>query len=75
MKITNRPMRATAVAYLAKASVSKQKLIKITGHASTSSIKRYLQPEQEHHSEILACLDKRNNYMDLLKVVLIFSTM
>lgn len=51
-KITNHSLRASAVSALAKSGVNEEQLIKITGHASTSSIRPYLQLDQEHHQKI-----------------------
>ncbi|PSN44136.1 hypothetical protein C0J52_15673 [Blattella germanica] len=35
------------------AGVQEQEVIKITGHASSSSLKPYLQTNQEHHNLII----------------------
>lgn len=52
-KITNHSARSSAVSNLSKAGVGEQELIKVTGHNSASSIKPYLQLNQEHHSNII----------------------
>jgi hypothetical protein len=36
--------------------VGEQKLVKITGHSNPSSLKPYLQLEQEHHREIIGSI-------------------
>ncbi|KAG5900123.1 hypothetical protein JTB14_012796 [Gonioctena quinquepunctata] len=55
-KITNHSNRASTVSQLAKAGVSDQQLIKITGHSSSSSIKPYLQIDPEHHENLISSL-------------------
>lgn len=52
-KITNHSSRATTVSTLAKAGVSEQQIMKITGHANANSIKSYLQLDSEHHDDIV----------------------
>lgn len=52
-KITNHSLRASAVTALAKNGVGEEQLIKITGHTSTSSIRPYLQLDEEHHENII----------------------
>lgn len=50
---SNHSHRATAVSQLAKAGVSEQELIKITGHGNSNSIKPYLQIDEQHHQNII----------------------
>lgn len=52
-KITNHSSRATAVSSLAKAGIGEQQLIQITGHSNPSSIKPYLQLDEQHHERIV----------------------
>lgn len=52
-KITNHSNRASLVSHLAKAGVSDEQLIKMTGHNNSSSIKPYLQLDAEHHEKIV----------------------
>lgn len=52
-KITNHSLRSSAVSALAKGGVGEEQLIKITGHSSTSSIKPYIQLDDQHHEKII----------------------
>ncbi|XP_031337211.1 uncharacterized protein LOC116174575 [Photinus pyralis] len=52
-KITNHSLRSSAVSHLARGGVGEEQLIKITGHASTASIKPYLQLDSCHHAKII----------------------
>lgn len=52
-KITNHSSRATAVTTLAKAGVSEQQIMKITGHANPNSIQSYLHLDPRHHGQIV----------------------
>lgn len=52
-KITNHSSRATIISHMAKIGVNEQELIKISGHSNSSSIKPYLQLNDEHHSNII----------------------
>lgn len=52
-KITNHSSRSSVISHLAKAGVQEQELIKITGHSTASSIKPYLQINEEHHKGII----------------------
>lgn len=58
-KISNHSNRATAVSQLIKSGIGEQEAMKITGHQSSSSMKPYLQINQEHHKKILHTI--RNN--------------
>lgn len=58
-KITNHSNRSSAVSALTKQGVSEQQLIKLTGHASSHSLKPYLQMDPKHHSDLINCM--RNN--------------
>lgn len=60
-KITNHSHRASTVSQLAKAGVSDQQLIKITGHSSSQSIKPYLQIDPEHHENLVSNLRENEN--------------
>ena len=53
INITNHSNRATAVSHLAKSGLDEQQIIKITGHASTSSLAPYLEIDTEHHEQII----------------------
>ncbi|KAJ4431507.1 hypothetical protein ANN_20105 [Periplaneta americana] len=53
-KITNHSSRCTAVSNMTRIDIQEQELIKITGHSCASSLKPYLQINEEHHSEILS---------------------
>lgn len=57
-KITNHSSRSTIVSHLAKAGVEEQQLIKITGHASASSIQPYLNIDSSHHTTIIEKIRK-----------------
>lgn len=50
-KITNHSSRATIISHMAKIGINEQELIKISGHSSSSSIKPYLQLNDEHHEQ------------------------
>ena len=63
-KITNHSSRATAVSSLAKAGVSDQQLIKISGHSSSHSIKPYLQLDKDHHETLINQMRETNNVDD-----------
>jgi hypothetical protein len=39
-----------------RSGVGEQKLVKITGHSNPSSLKPYLQLDQEHHREIIGSI-------------------
>lgn len=52
-RITNHSSRSTVVSHLVKAGIQEQELIKITGHATASSLKPYLQISEAHHSSII----------------------
>jgi hypothetical protein len=56
VKITNHSNRAAAVTELSRNGVGEQKLVKITGHSNPSSLKPYLQLNQEHHREIIGSI-------------------
>jgi hypothetical protein len=56
VKSTNHSNRAAAVTELCRSGVDEQKLVKITGHSNPSSLKRYLQLDQEHHREIIGSI-------------------
>lgn len=60
-KITNHSNRASTVSHLAKAGISDQQLIKITGHSSSSSIKPYLQLDSDHHESLINSLRATDN--------------
>lgn len=53
MKISNHSHRVTTISHLSKAGVQEQTLIKMTGHSSSTSIKPYLQLDEEHHSKVV----------------------
>lgn len=63
-KITNHSHRSSAVSNLAKAGVSEQNLIKITGHSSASSIKPYLQLHTDHHLNLVSSLREHSENFD-----------
>ncbi|KAJ4436708.1 hypothetical protein ANN_16840 [Periplaneta americana] len=52
-KIANHSSRCIAVSNMTRIGIQEQELIKITGHSYASSLKPYLQINEEHHSEIL----------------------
>lgn len=52
-KLTNHSHRSSIVSHLAKSGINEQELIKITGHNSSSSIKPYLQIDENHHLNII----------------------
>lgn len=56
VKITNHSNRAAAVTELSRSGVGEQKLVKITGHSNPSSLKPYLQLDQEHHRELIGSI-------------------
>ena len=56
VKITNHSNRAAATTELSRSGVGEQKLVKITGHSSPSSLKPYLQLDQEHHRELIGSI-------------------
>jgi hypothetical protein len=53
---TNHSNRAAAVTELSRSGVGEQKLVKITGHSNPSSLKPYLQLNQEHLREIIGSI-------------------
>lgn len=59
-KITNHSNRASTVSSLAKAGVSDQQIIKITGHSNSTSIKPYLQLDCAHHENLITNLRTNN---------------
>ena len=59
-KITNHSLRATVVSHMTEAGVQEQEVIKITGHATASSLKPYLQINEEHHLDIINKVRKTN---------------
>lgn len=59
-KITNHSNRAAAVTELSKGGVSEQKLIKITGHSNSQSIKPYLNIDKQHHTELIQSMRTNN---------------
>lgn len=60
-KISNHSNRATAVSQLISGGVGEQEAIKITGHASSHSIKPYLQLNEEHHKNIIENVRSNTN--------------
>lgn len=71
-KITNHSHRCSTVSNLAKAGVTEQEVIKITGHSSSSSIKPYLQLNSDHHQNLVANL--RGKSLDIESTMLPTST-
>lgn len=57
-KITNHSNRASTVSNLSYAGANLQEIIKITGHASTTSLEPYMKLNEEHHAKIIASLRK-----------------
>lgn len=53
------------MSHLAKAGVNEQKIIKITGHSSSQSLKPYLQLDSQHHSNIIDNLRKNGEEVTL----------
>lgn len=52
-KLSNHSSRSTLVSHMVKKGFQEQEAIKITGHATASSLKPYLQIDAEHHKNIL----------------------
>lgn len=53
VKITNHSNRVSAVSHLAKVGVGEHQITKITGHKNASSIKSYLQLDENHHKMLM----------------------
>ncbi|KAJ4426705.1 hypothetical protein ANN_26503 [Periplaneta americana] len=66
-KITNHSSRCTALSNMTRIGIQEQELIKITGHSFASSLKPFLQINDEHHSEILMSGERKRFDRNLKK--------